>query len=179
MFESAKAEITAEWIAERRAAMPEELLSLVAAEPGRARSYYVGLSPQKGGVRGLWADKNEAFTQLCIENKLLPGVHRSVKRTGRRGIKGWYPAGSADVQRSRSDADLRAALCELVRLEPGRGFSHYTRLPVLQGGPLGSQERKENALRALIAEGVLQLRPLPKPVRRLTAAVYPADESTV
>lgn len=160
--------------------MPSELVALVEREPGRAKWHYLGMSPEKGGVRGLLQHKIEAFRGLVRERKLVRGAHYA----GRRGTKGWYSAGhrgcnltGPELELKPGEAGLRKGLLALVQHEPGRGQSHYCRLPPAQGGLPGSQERKERALSALLAEGVLQLRDLPRPIGRQRNGVYPAAEA--
>lgn len=73
-----------------------------------------------------------------------------------------------------SAEELRSCLLAAVVADPGRAFSHYSRLPIKEGGVGGSQERKEKLLRDLINEGCVVERPLPKPVGRKTHGIWPA-----
>lgn len=71
-------------------------------------------------------------------------------------------------QRDHSQREqLHRALLELVRRHPDRPRSYYERLPTTQGGVRGSQERKERAVDALLAEGALERVELAQPQGRL------------
>lgn len=161
--------VTEEWIAEVRAAMPGALLALVRAQPGLPKTHYIYWPVAEGGLRGLAEDKYQALDLLFTRGELELGFSRG----RRKDVPGIYPAGHPDAQITPADA-LRAELITLVRREPGRSQSYYCRLPAHQGGPTGAQERKERTLAALLAEGLLRLQPLERPVGRQRVGVYPA-----
>ena len=164
--------VTEEWIAEVRAAMPGALLELVRAQPGLPKTHYIYWPVAEGGLRGLTEDKYAALELLFGRGELELGFSRG----RRKDVPGVYPAGHPEAKTTPADT-LRAGLVGLVRREPGRAQSYYCRLPFEQHGLPGSQERKERALSALLAEGVLQLRELPRPIRRQRNGVYPAAEA--
>jgi len=58
------------------------------------------------------------------------------------------------------------AMIDLVRQTPGRSRSYYERLTRAQGGPGGSQERKERAMTSLINDGCLTVEVFEKPKGR-------------
>lgn len=167
--------VTEEWIAERRAALPEELLALVRRESGRVRSHYVMMPISRGGARGLTDDKEFAFERLIADGKIEPGFNRGP----RKSAVGWYPAGHPDRQEPLAGGELGAELLKLVELEPGRAPSHYCRLSMAEGGVAGSQERKERALQKLLDAGLVRSVPLPRPVGRKTHGLYPAEKAEV
>lgn len=87
---------------------------------------------------------------------------------GKRGAK-------PGVKRVKvAEGDLRNSLLEAVRSDPGRGPSHYSRVPKDNGGPGASQERKEKMLKQLELEGLLVYRAEPKRVGRKLGGLYPA-----
>ena len=171
----AKEQITEEWIAARRAALPGELEALVRSEPGRVKSHYVSLPVAQGGVRGLTDDKDAAFDRLVAEGVLEPGFNRGP----RKSATGWYPAGHPERQAPLGGGELGEALLKLIAAAPGHASSHYCRLPMSEGGVAGSQERKEKTLLQLITCGKVKVVTLARAVGRKTHELYPADESTV
>lgn len=162
-------EITQEWIEERRAALPGEILEMINRRPGMPKSYYIYRSPEYGGLRGLSQDKYAALEQLVVEGKVELGCGRGKFQS----INGYYPAGHPERDVPFSDEYLENGLQELVMRDPGRGQSHYCRLPLAEGGLRGSQERKEKVMKRLLREGKLVLVGMNKPVGRLTHAVFP------
>ncbi len=66
-----------------------------------------------------------------------------------------------DARLKVTDGELRGALEALVRAQPGRGATHYSRLTRAAGGPGGSQLRKEKLLAAMVAAGELRREPAP------------------
>lgn len=110
------------------------------------------------------------------------GVLRVVVR-GRRPNPTWLAAHRAAARvapwcKVPSEV-LRRGLMAAVRAEPGRGPSHYARLPRGAGGVGGAQHRKEQALAAMVAAGELVLRELPTPQGRRRVGVYPAGAAGV
>lgn len=171
--------VNEEWIEARRAALPGELVEMVRARPGRSKWFYLSLPPAEGGLRGLLAEKELAFRGLVKARQLVRGKHYA----GRRGTKGWYPMGYMPTEKAAlplvigaGEAALRLAILETVRREPGRSQSYYCRLSPARGGLAGSQERKERALAALLAEGLLRLQQLERPLGRQRAGVYPGRQ---
>lgn len=73
-----------------------------------------------------------------------------------------------------AEAELKDWLLGAVRSDPGRGASHYARVPKTHGGPGASQERKEKMLKQLQLEGLLVCRVEPKRVGRKLGGLYPA-----
>jgi len=166
--------VTPEWIEERKAALPGEMMALVQRQPGMPKTYYIYLKVAEGGLRGLSDDKYEAMQKLLREGALVYGVSRGKMR----GFKGLYPEGHpermsawAEQERPASDLELEDGLVRLVEQDPGRGQTHYCRLPLVEGGLRGSQERKERAMSRLLEQGRLRLVELPSRVGRLTHAV--------
>lgn len=162
--------VTQEWVEERRAALPGELLALVERQPGMPKTHYIYLKVAEGGLRGITEDKYAALERLLSEGRLEPGYSRGKYKT----FSGLYPAGHPERSVPHVEVDLDEGLVELVRRDPGRGQSHYCRLPLAQGGLRGSQERKERAMARLLEQGRLRLFELPFKAGRLTHAVYPA-----
>jgi hypothetical protein len=175
------AQVSAEWLRERRAALPGELLELITLLPGRTKTFYLYMRVESGGLRGLSDDKYAALDELIATGRVEWGRNR-----GRNyQFKGLYPAGHPlkdtppDTPLSLEDSELERALLAAVEREPGRAGSHYCRLPLSQGGPLGSQARKEAALGRLVRAGRVKLVPLPKPQGRKTQGLWPAAGSGV
>jgi hypothetical protein len=83
-----------------------------------------------------------------------------------------YRDENRDKRLTVSDDELEAGLVALVEEDPGRGPSHYVRIPLGLGGLKGSQERKEKALQRLIERGVLVVSPLDEPVGRHKVGVF-------
>jgi len=163
------AKVTKQWIEERKAALPQELLALISAQPGRAKTYYLFLPVERGGLRGLSDDKYAALEQLLGEGKVEWGCNRGKVQQ----FKGLYPAGHPERDVARLDSQLERELIGLVERDPGRGESHYCRVPLNEGGVKGSQERKERALARLIDSGQLLRVELERPLGRLKRAVFP------
>ena len=162
--------VTEAWIAERRKLLPSEFLKLISENPGMPKSYYLFMSPEKGGLMGLTEDKYEALVKLVEEGKVQPGISRGKVKT----VPGWYPAGHPDINKPHNDEQLEQNLLECVSKDPGKAFSYYCRLPLSKGGVPGSQERKEQHLRKLLDSGRIRMVNLPKPVGRKTHGIWPA-----
>lgn len=77
------------------------------------------------------------------------------------------------AKNAAKDEFLRQGLLATVRLQPGHGPSYYSRIPKAEGGLPGSQERKEEVLNSLLAEGLLRMQTMPKARGRRTQGVYP------
>jgi hypothetical protein len=77
------------------------------------------------------------------------------------------------------EAELDAALLQLVRVQPGRARTHYERLEVRSGGIKTSQERKERSMDRLLAAGLVLKTELPRAVGRQTHGIWPAAENSV
>jgi hypothetical protein len=162
-------QVTEEWIAERRAALPDEMLRLIAESPGYPKTSYILRPLAQGGLRGLSDDKEAAFYRLVAEGRIEPGFNRGP----RKNVQGWYPAGCAERRLKWTDPDLRNALLGLITREPGRSPSYYCRLGLREGGILGAQDRKEKMLQELVAEGAVEMVKLPRQLGRLTVVVQP------
>lgn len=74
-----------------------------------------------------------------------------------------------------TDDFIKEELLKLVRIKPGYARTYYTQLPVKNGGFKGSRDRKEDAFKSLVDEGLIIVKPLDKPIARQTHAVYPAE----
>lgn len=61
---------------------------------------------------------------------------------------------------------MRADILKLIESDPGKSRSYYERKSVSSGGVAGSQDRKEQVMQSLLAEGVISLIPYDKPVGR-------------
>ena len=175
-----KTKVTAEWLADRRARLPDELMALITERPGRAKTYYLYLPVAEGGPGGISDDKYAALNKLIGEGKVVLGRNRGKMKK----FAGLYPAGHPlrDVgnlpEQDPVDKVVEKSLLELVEAEPGRGVSFYTHLPLSLGGVRGSQERKERVMARLVAEGkVIRFR-LPKPIKRMTHVIYPLSLSS-
>lgn len=159
--------VTQEWVEERRAALPGEMMALIERNPGMTKTHYIYLKLEEGGLRGLAEDKYAALQRLLDEGK----VERGCNRGKMKQFAGLYPAGHPERNEEFPDRELENGLLRLVEQDPGRGQSHYCRLPLAEGGIKGSQERKERAMRRLLEQGRLRLVELPSKVGRLTHAV--------
>ena len=160
-------EVTQEWVEERRAALPGEMLELIQRKPGMTKTHYIYLKLAEGGLRGMAEDKYVALERLLAEGK----VERGYNRGKMKRFAGLYPAGHPERNEEFPDRELDEGLVRLVEQDPGRGQSHYCRLPLAQGGLKGSQERKERAMARLLEQGRLRLVKLHKAEGRLTHAV--------
>lgn len=172
-FKSKKNHVTPEWVAERRAALPGELLRAVAQAPGLTLSHYVMRRLVDGGLRGLTDDKYAAFNLLIQRGDILPGRSRSINPSAR----GWYPADYPGDRNAEPPNSLERQLRGLVLREPGRSASYYCRLPQRAGGLPGAQERKERALAELLRAGELERRALPRAAGRQTHGIWPAGQN--
>lgn len=71
----------------------------------------------------------------------------------------------------REDVKIEEELLNLIKEQPGRAYSYYTRLPLSQGGIKGSQERKEKIMNKFIENNVVKLVELDKPVGRIKQVI--------
>lgn len=120
-----------------------------------------------------------------FEKKFGPGMYVSVMHTedgvrvrvlSKRPSPDWIEKEEKVTSKSYvSDDEIKTRLLSLIRLNPGKGKTYYTQLPVKRGGVPSYHERKEKIIEGLIEEGVLVLKQLDKPVGRRTHAVYPAE----
>lgn len=119
---------------------------------------------------------NREFPEDCdvvVRREAERGTVRVMVRS-RRPNPVWLAAyRSPDEPWFKVSADeLRQGLLAAVKAEPGRGPSHYVRLPLHLGGVGGSQERKEKLLQEMVSTGELELRELAAPVGRRRAGLY-------
>jgi hypothetical protein len=171
-----KQHVTPEWIEERRRSLPGELEALIAAEPGRPKTWYIYRRVAEGGLRGLTEEKYAAMNGLLSAGRVKAVERRASGRNGR--FWGLYVAGAVAEPvppNPTDDEALRGWLVGRVRSDPGRGPTHYPRITRAEGSPGGSQERKEALLGQLIAEGHLRLEPLAKARGRCVVGVFPAE----
>ena len=94
---------------------------------------------------------------------------------GVEGGRGRKPAARGGWCKT-AESELRQALLELVRFQPGRGQSHYCRLSLEEGGIKGSQERKERLLADMVKRGELRQVTLPKAVGRRSVVFYAPEQ---
>ena len=111
-----------------------------------------------------------------VDGKIRIRVYNNGKRGG-EPVKPIVKQDPQEVRRSKM-LRIRDDLIALIRKEPDKAFSFYTRLGLSQGGVRGSQENKEIVLTGLIKCGAVERVNLIKQVGRKDHYLR-VDESVV
>ena len=107
---------------------------------------------------------------MLLSNKTYPAgtlVSVMCSSDGRVRVKIRNTKPAPDWLVTRDESKIEEDLIALITSQPNRAFSYYTRLPLIEGGIKGSQERKEIVLKRLIDSGIFELKQLDKPVGRI------------
>lgn len=120
-------------------------------------------------------DGNVRVRVFTPERSPLPAWRENLARA-RMARKRNRDRGLAPDQ-ALTDAQLREALLGLVRANPGRPASAYTKLTPGDGGVRGDSTRKLAAIRNLVSAGLIRRVPVQEPKRALTYCLVASEVS--